>query len=158
MAVVGGGSAIREQHAAIRLSCLAALVALVGCGSQTGKPAPAVATTPQAVTITVGITPTDSGPWSATGAIVDSGTYHRSDVQLTASGSRPSAGDSIHETDTFTGSGRSTFTIRVQGLFALTSAGDCCDLSGQWTAAGGTGKYAGLQGQGTFTRAGDTVV
>src|ERR1700736_5587888 len=116
MAVMGGG-AIREQHVMLRLFCLAALVALVGCTSKTGQPAPAVAMTPQAVTITVGITPTDSGPWSATGAIVGSGTYHRSDVQLTASGSRPSAGDSIHETDTFTGSGSNTFTIRVQGLF-----------------------------------------
>ena len=137
---------------------LAALIAFVSLTSCTGRSAPVVASTPRAVTITVGITPTDSGPWSASGAFEDSGTYHRGDVQLSGPVSLSPVGHTIHEKDTFTGSRGGSFTIKAQGLFTFMSGGGCCDLSGQWTIAGGTGKYAGLRGQGTFTRSGDTVI
>jgi hypothetical protein len=60
--------------------------------------------------------------------------------------------------DTFTGSRGGSFTIKAQGLFTLMDGGGCCDLSGQWTVAGGTGRYAGLRGQGTFKRSADTVI
>jgi len=121
---------------------------------------PALATTPQDVTITALLTPgIDSGPWSATGAIQDSGSYLRTDVDLTGSIFRSPRVGSAQDTVTFTGSSGSTFTLQNQVLFTLNQAGSgCCNITGQWVVDGGTGVYAGLLGQGSFAVSGTYVI
>jgi len=153
-----GARGWRVAAGTIRLSKIAAKVAFVSVVFVIGLSVPALATTPQDVTITALLTGTSSGPWSATGAIQDSGTYLRTDVDLTGSIFRSPTVGSIHDTITFTGSSGSTFTIHNQGLFTLNETGGCCNLTGDWSVDGGTGVYASLLGQGTLTLSGPNVI
>jgi len=137
---------------------IATQVALVTIVFAVSLSVPALATTPQDVTITAGLTPTNSGPWSATGALQDSGTYLRTDVDPTGSIFHSPRVGSVHDTVTFTGISGSTFTIQNQGLLTLNSAGACCNLTGQWMVDGGTGLYAGALGQGTLTLSGPNLI
>ncbi len=137
----------------MRLSRISAKALLMSVVFLFALSVPALATTPQDVTITALLTGTSSGPWSASGAIQDSGTYLRTDVDPTGSVFNSPRVGSVHDTVTFTGSSGSTFTIQNQGLFI-----GCCNLTGHWSVDGGTGGYAGLLGQGTLTLSGPNVI
>jgi len=142
----------------MRLSRIGAKALLVSVVFVFVLSVPALATTPQDVTITALLTPGNSGPWSATGAIQDSGSYLRADVDLTGSIFRSPTVGSAQDTVTFTGSSGGTFTIQNQVLFTLNQAGGCCDITGQWVVDGGTGVYADLLGQGSFAVSGTYVI
>jgi hypothetical protein len=121
---------------------LAFFLAVLSLG---GASSSVLASAPQDVTIVAGLTPGDSGPWSATGAINDSGTWLRTDLLLTGSIFHSRTFSSGHDIVVMTGADGSSFTLDNQVLFD-----GCCGFTGEWVVAGGTGIYAGLQGQGSL--------
>jgi hypothetical protein len=121
---------------------LAFFLAVMALGG--GSPS-VLASAPQDVTIVAVLTPGDSGPWSATGAINDSGTWFRTDLLLTGSIFHSPTFSSGHDSVVMIGADGSSFTLDNQVLFD-----GCCGFTGEWVIAAGTGIYAGLQGQGSL--------
>jgi hypothetical protein len=111
------------------------------------SPATVTAQAPAPVAITLHpctFAPVEVGPWEASGAINDSGSYVRTD----AFASPPLASDPfglgtgpLHEEFTFTSS-RGTFTIHAEEL--ITERGQ----QGVWQIESGTGAYANTSGHG----------
>ena len=104
--------------------------------------APAGATVPQAVTISVN----RSGAgdlWSATGAFTDSGTLVDSPQKFTRTGT-------YHVLRTYSGS-NGTFVARADVKIVPTASPGVFAVTGYWTIISGTGAYASLHGTGTLS-------
>ena len=88
--------------------------------------------------------PVEIGPWEASGAIDDSGTYIRTDTFVSPPLQRQPFGlgtGPLHEEFDFTSS-RGTFTIHAEEL--ITDTGQ----QGVWQIEAGTGAYAATSGHG----------
>ena len=119
-----------------------ALVALASFGAATAQ---AAAPTPVSIAFTVTVfTPTTfSGTWVSTGAIADSGTFTRTDVNFTGSlANSPTVG--TFQSELLLTSPLGTFTVEEQVRFTLS------DVLGTWQILPGTGTYANVTGHGTF--------
>lgn len=102
--------------------------------------APAQATEPQSVTVTVS-RPADV--WSASGAFADAGSFADDRVVLTRS-------LTYHAFRTLTGSA-GTFTVRGDVRIVPTDTPGVFDVVGRWTVISGTGAYGTLHGGGTIS-------
>src|SRR5439155_27257915 len=51
-----------------------------------------------------------------------------------------------------TGADGSVITLQTENVLTLTDAGVCCDLKVNWRVSDGTGRYAGLRGEGRGSR------
>ncbi len=104
---------------------------------------PALATTPQALTIAV-----DRGAagdfWSASGAFTDSGTLADSPQ------GPPTRTGTYHVFRTYSSS-NGTFEARADVKITPTATPGVFDVSGYWTIVSGTDAYANLHGTGTLT-------
>jgi hypothetical protein len=112
----------------------------------TAAPTTAAAASPPApAPITVQAVITDApfaGVWQASGAIDDSGTFQRTDANLTGAFFNSPTVAAFQAQFLYTG-GSGTLTIR----FELTFMGS--DLTGVWEVEAGTGAYEGASGHGT---------
>jgi hypothetical protein len=106
-------------------------------------PLAATASAPAAVTFEIGgvlTGPTSfAGPWEASGAIDDGGTYV---------GSARFAGDTVHVVNVFTGA-HGTITVEAEAVVVSTSETTLAFKAGSWRVVSGTGAYASLKGGGT---------
>jgi hypothetical protein len=121
---------------------LLTLVVLLSAATLALAPA-SPATTGQAVTINSQVQTAPVAPfygtWTATGAIVDSGTLVEPYVHFVGNGQ-------LHIERVLTGA-QGTITIRIQST--LTSfVGDTGTFTGYWVVVSGTGAYSNLHGQG----------
>jgi hypothetical protein len=136
------------------LASLALLVLTVA-----GAPA-AIAAAPSDVRIDVAVvlagnlsTSTTQGTFALSGAIAEAGLesgYGRFSGQGHLKTGEP---NSLHSEMTFVGSA-GTIEIKLNGLFGRLPA-PLADGSGRWMISGGTGAYADLHGQGSWTATAD---
>jgi hypothetical protein len=110
--------------------------------------APASATQPEAVTIETSRLRGSPGTFSATGGIVDAGTFTTLNVHPSAAGAP--AFLIIHATYEFVGE-RGTFVMRTQITEMATADPNVFTGEGAWVVLLGTGDYANLHAQGTVT-------
>jgi hypothetical protein len=103
----------------------------------------ASAAPPAPVTIQATVTQAGfSGVWQGSGAITDSGTFRRTDVNLTGSFFNSPAAGAFQAEFEFSGS-QGTFSLRDE-LVA-----DDRGVNGNWQMVSGTGAYDGISGHGT---------
>ena len=102
----------------------------------------ATAAPPAPVTISAAVQQGFSGVWQGSGAIADSGSFARTDVNLTGSFFRSPAVGAFQAGFTFIGS-RGTFTLRDEVVASADG------VNGNWQIASGTGAYDGMSGHGT---------
>ncbi len=88
--------------------------------------------------------PTFGEVWRASGAINDSGTWVRMDINLTGSLPYSPVVGALQVVLVFSGS-RGTFTMMDEVLTTAT------DLTGNWHIVSGTGAYGAINGHGTST-------
>ena len=121
------------------------LAAMVAAGSMIVTASAVSAAPPAPVTIQSTLTqvdPTFAGVWQASGAIQDSGTFVRTDANVTGSVPHSPAVGAVQVVLVFSGA-RGTFTIRDELLITPTS------VTGTWQMESGTGAYARVSGHGT---------
>jgi hypothetical protein len=124
----------------LAMSALLVIAALAGFSASTASAAaPAPVTLEATVTIP---NPVFGGVWQASGAIDDSGTFVRTDVNLTGSFFNSPAVSAFQAVFVFSGT-RGTLTLRLQ--LSFTASG----LTGVWQIASGTGAYDSASGHGT---------
>lgn len=123
-------------------------VAVAAAASLAGISAPIVnAEAPTPVVISLHpctFAPVELGPWEASGAINDSGSYVRTDTFASPPLQRQPFGlgtGPLHEEFIFTSS-RGTFTVNAEELIAETGQ------RGVWQISAGTGAYADTSGHG----------
>ena len=123
-----------------------AVSALLVIGAITGVLAPSASAAPPApVTLEATVTipnPVFGGVWQASGAIDDSGTFVRTDVNLTGAFFNSPAVSAFQAVFVFSGT-RGTLALRLQ--LSFTASG----LTGVWEIASGTGAYERASGHGT---------
>jgi hypothetical protein len=95
--------------------------------------------------------PTFSGVWTASGAINDSGTFVRTDLNSTGSLEHSPVVGALQVQIVFTSS-QGTITVRDELLGTATS------LTGNWQIASGTGAYLGINGHGVSEFVPPTIV
>jgi hypothetical protein len=104
---------------------------------------PALATTPEPLTITV-----DRGAagdfWSASGTFTDSGTLADNPQRP------PTRSGTYHVVRTYSGAA-GTFAVRADVKIVPTSTPGVFAVTGYWTIISGTGAYADLHGTGTLS-------
>jgi hypothetical protein len=111
------------------------------------SPATVIAEAPAPVVINLHpctFAPVELGPWEASGAINDSGSYVRTDTFVSPPLQRQPFGlgtGPLHEEFVFTSS-RGTFTVNAEELIAETGQ------RGVWQISAGTGAYADTSGHG----------
>jgi hypothetical protein len=123
----------------------AAVLTAVVVASFTATSAQAAPPQPVSIAFTVTVfTPrTFSGTWASSGAIADSGTFVRTDVNFTGSlANSPTVG--AFQSKLLLSSSLGTFTVFEQILFTPTG------VIGTWQIMSGTGAYANVTGHGTF--------
>lgn len=121
----------------------AALVALIALGGASASTATAAAPAPVSIQATVTIpNPIFGGDWQASGAINDSGTFVRTDLNLTGAVAHSPVVSALQVVIALSGS-QGTFTLRDELLFS--SRGP----NGTWQIVSGTGAYEGMSGHGT---------
>jgi hypothetical protein len=120
-----------------------ALLTVLGAAVLAAIAMPALATTPEPLTITV-----DRGAagdlWSASGAFTDSGTLADNPQ------GPPTRSGTYHVFRTYTGS-EGTFEARADVKIVPTSTPGVFEVTGYWTIISGTGVYSDLHGTGTLT-------
>jgi len=122
-----------------------AALTVVAVASFTAASAQAAPPQPVSIAFTVTVfTPTTfSGTWVSSGAIDDSGTFVRTDVNFTGSlANSPTVG--AFQSELLLSSSLGTFTVFEQILFTPTG------VIGTWQIMSGTGAYANVTGHGTF--------
>ena len=125
------------------LALTAALVALTALAGASASTAGAAAPAPVSIQATVTIpNPIFGGNWQASGAINDSGTFVRTNLNLTGAVAHSPVVSALQVVIAFSGS-HGTFTLRGQLLFS--SRG----LNGTWQIVSGTGAYEDITGHGT---------
>lgn len=133
----------RNQHT--RLLMAAAVVTLAlsltgGFASTASAAPPAVVSIQATVTIP---NPVFGGVWNSSGAIDDSGSFVRTDLNLTGSFGNPQAAASAFQAVFLFSGSEGTLTVREELSFMATG------LTGVWQIASGTGAYEGVSGHGT---------
>lgn len=121
------------------VSALVGLLALSGAST-------ASAASPAAVSIQATVTipnPVFGGVWNSSGAIDDSGSFVRTDLNLTGSFGNPQAAASAFQAVFLYSGSEGTLTIRLELSFMATG------LTGVWQIASGTGAYERVSGHGT---------
>lgn len=134
---------MRTLAAKNRLALIAMVVGastLVGVSASTASAAPPAQVSIQA-TVTIP-NPVFSGVWQASGAIDDSGTFVRTDVNLTGSFFNSPTVSAFQAKFLFSGT-KGTLTLRLEVSFMASG------LTGVWQIASGTGAYANASGHGT---------
>jgi hypothetical protein len=125
-----------------------ALLITVGTTVLAVAAVPALATTPEPLTIAV-----DRGPagdfWSASGAFADFGTMVDAPQKFTRTGT-------YHVVRTYSGS-NGTFDARADVKIVPTATPGVFAVTGYWTVHSGTGGYAHLRGTGTMSETFDAV-
>jgi Protein of unknown function (DUF3224) len=125
------------------LAPIAAVIALALAGGFSASTASAASPASVAIQATVTIpNPIFGGVWQASGAINDSGTFVRTDLNLTGSLANSPVVGALQVLIAFSGS-QGTFTVMDELLF--TTSG----LTGNWQVMSGTGAYDGMSGHGT---------
>jgi hypothetical protein len=127
------------------MRALIAVLTVVVIASVTAASAQAAPPQPVSIafTVTVFRPTTFSGTWVSSGAIVDSGTFARTDVNFTGSlANSPVVG--AFQSELLLLSSFGTFTVFEQIRFTAT------DVIGTWQIMSGTGDYAKVTGHGTF--------
>ena len=125
----------------LAVSALLAIGAMAGVSASNASAAPPAPVTLEA-TVTIP-NPVFGGVWQATGAIEDSGTFVRTDVNLSGSFGNPNAAASAFQAVFLFSGSEGTLTVRLQVSF--TASG----LTGVWEIASGTGVYDRASGHGT---------
>jgi hypothetical protein len=108
----------------------------------------ALTTQPVAVTIDTSRLRGSLGDFSASGGISDAGTFTVEIQHFSAAGAPTFL--IVHATYAFAGT-HGTFTMRVRIKDTFTADPNVLTGEGTWEILGGTGAYAGLQGQGKVT-------
>jgi hypothetical protein len=124
----------------ITAAAVAMAVSLAGVAASTASAAP-----PAAISIDATVTipnPIFGGVWQASGAIDDSGTFVRTDVNLSGSFFNSPAVSAFQAEFAFSGSD-GTLTLRLEVSFMATG------LTGVWQVTSGTGAYDRASGHGT---------
>jgi hypothetical protein len=128
-----------DMRALFAAAMTVVVVASFTATAQAAPPAPVSI----AFTVTVFTPTTFSGTWASSGAIVDSGTFVRTDVNFTSSlANSPTVG--AFQSELLLSSSLGTFTVFEQILFTPTG------VIGTWQIMSGTGAYATASGHGTF--------
>jgi hypothetical protein len=132
--------------AGVTASLVTASVVLSASSAVAAPPAPVAIQT----TLTQ-VVPTFAGVWQASGAIQDSGTFVRTDANVTGSVLNSPVVGAVQVELVFSGA-RGTFTIRDELVSTLTS------IAGTWQIESGTGSYARASGHGTSDFVFPTIV
>lgn len=126
-----------------RMVLIATSVALASAAGVSASTASAASPAPVSIQATVTIpNPIFGGIWQSSGEINDSGTFVRTDANLTGSFFKSPVAGAFQVLIAFSGS-QGTFTVRDE-LLATTSG-----LTGNWQVMSGTGAYDGMSGHGT---------
>ena len=124
----------------LALSAFLVIGAMAGVSASIASAAPPAPVTLEA-TVTIP-NPVFGGVWQASGGIDDSGTFARTDVNLTGSFFNSPAVSAFQAVFVFSGT-EGTLTLRLQ--LSFTASG----LTGVWEIASGTGAYDRASGHGT---------
>jgi hypothetical protein len=120
---------------------------LVVTAASAGFAAPTASAAPPApVSIQATVTipnPVFGGVWTLSGAIEDSGSFVRTDLNLTGSFGKPQAAVSAFQAVFVFSGAQGTLTLRLELSFKETG------LTGVWQVVSGTGAYERASGHGT---------
>jgi len=131
-------------------SLLALLYVSALIGGVVAQGARASATPPQDVTITAFFFPAHT--WTATGGITDGGHWTSGCTHFDGSFFHSPVVGTFQDCVFLTGADGSVITLQTENVLTLTDAGVCCDLKVNWRVWDGTGRYAGLRGEGRGSR------
>lgn len=127
------------------MALIATAVALASAAGVSASTASAASPAPVSLRATVTIpNPIFGGDWQSSGAINDSGTFIRTDVNLTGSFFKSPVAGAFQVVIAFEGL-HGTVTVRDE-LLGTTSG-----LTGKWQVMSGTGVYDGMSGHGVST-------
>src|SRR2546428_1029592 len=140
-----GGEAVGMKGSLLALLYVSALI-----GGVVAQSARASATPPQDVTITAFFFPAHT--WTATGGITDGGHWTSGCTHFDGSFFHSPVVGTFQDCVFLTGADGSVITLQTENVLTLTDAGVCCDLKVNWRVSDGTGRYAGLRGEGRGSR------
>jgi hypothetical protein len=124
-------------------AALIGLTVFVAVAPTTASAASAPAPAPAPITVQALVTDAPfAGVWQASGAIDDSGTFQRTNANLTGSFFNSPTVAAFQAQFVYTG-GSGTLTIRFELTFTES------DFTGVWEIEAGTGAYEGASGHGT---------